>query len=246
MIIDLIFGNLGRAPRAELVEQSQRSLRMAAEEALSHGNPVFVGLVEIGEGDKGYDDRAILAREWTSVVRSPWKVLHEDAREVLIYAKRQAELVSSRTRRAGRAVKRQSPARPVHIDRFDDDSAGPAITVLLWHSAAGAKNGHRAPEAKALLTDSWRRTRRIARRAARNARRRGDHVLYMADVNDRGWGRLTRHETEHIQHGPDVIGVIPAHGWTARLRRQADIATYIEPRMHPGLHARAIFTPKEK
>lgn len=242
--LDLLFANLGRARGAALVERSQRSLLARAREMLQQGRAVLVGQVELNEGDVGYDDWAILDKVWEpSDAGSPWEVLHRGAREALIYSARRLELLSSKTRRAGRAVKRQSPPRPVHVSRFEAELPGdPATTSILLHAAAGAKNGWRAPAAKVLLTVSWLRSRWVARRVAQKARRRGDHVAYLADVNDRGWRRLTRHEAEHVQHGPDVIGVIPARGWTAQLHRMPDVATYIEPGLHPGLHVRATFT----
>lgn len=239
--VDLIFGNLGRAPSPELVDRTHRAFTRRARQMLEQGRTVFVAFVELDEGDRGYDDWAILDEHWTA----PWRALHRGARETLIYSATRSEIESTRTLRAGLPVKRQSPPRPVHRDRFEETAPeDPQVTGLTWHSAAGAKNGWRAKLARRLLLDSWYATRRRARRAARKARKRGDHVIYMADVNDRGWKPLTRHETAKIQHGPDVIAVIPAPGWDARLDRQLDIANAIEPGLHPGLHARATFTRK--
>lgn len=239
--LDLIFGNLGRAPSPELVERTHRAFLTRAVDTIAHQRAVLVGFVELNEGDRGYDDWAIL-RDWW---KAPWRILHRGAREALIYSATRTEVLSSRTVRAGGAVKRQSPPRPVHRDRFEADQPGePAVTSLLWHSAAGAKNGRRPRLVRAVLMTSWLRTRAVARALAWRARRRGDHVVYMADVNDRTWSRLTRREAGHVQHGPDVIGVIPAPGWDAHLSRQADITNAIEPGLHPGLHVRVTFTRK--
>lgn len=244
--LDLIFFNGGRAPTKAVVVRSQEAVRDRATAMLRDGRRVAVGEVELNEGDRGYDDWKILDDVWgTGDLGSPWEALHRPAREALIVPTTRLEVVSSKTRRAGGAVKRQSPPRPVHVTRVEGDHPDdPHTTFIVFHAAAGAKNGWRAPAARALLLVSWARTVFVARRIARNARRRGDHVAYLIDCNWRLWKRLTRHETDHVQHGPDVIGVIPAPGWDARLERQADIRTYIEPGLHPGLHARATFTRK--
>ncbi|WP_372733626.1 hypothetical protein [Nocardioides sp.] len=102
--------NCGRAADASDVIRSLTAVRDALLAERRSDEPIVLQLVEIGEGDKGYDEWAIVRN-----IFKGWDIWHEGTREptLTLGADVRPQSVKSHKVR-GTAVRGQSPARPVN------------------------------------------------------------------------------------------------------------------------------------
>lgn len=232
----IAFANIGRTNKADVV----RSLQ-AIERGLPNGCTLI--LAEIGEGDRGYDEHALVQRTF-----SGWRIVHGDTREPILLdvAATDARVLRGDPwrRRTMRGIPRQSPPR--HLQEVITVRAdGTKRVDMTVHYPAGAKNGSRAPHVKALLMAGWLNTRRKHRARIRHHVRRGHDVRTAFDANKRGGMKLHRRQVAIFTDAPDYGIAIPGKGRTVRIVDRGSIPLYVEPNLHRCLIGATVFTAKE-
>lgn len=197
------FGNLGRAKNKEQVVQALNKLEKA-------GRRIFLN--EIGEGDQGYNDKA-LVREALSDTHI---LTHINTKEPIAVPKSQ-KILKEKVFWKGKGVKRQSPNRTLHETWIDHGESQPVEVLIGGHFYAGAMNGERPAKVKKILVALyWAMLAALKARVAWH-RSRGRHVVWMIDTNWRKFPKTHRKEQVIFSQAPDRGAVIPARGWKAKI-----------------------------
>jgi hypothetical protein len=229
-----LFANLGRAGSAAPVVESLETIKTFALR-IRRGQAVVLGLVEIDEGDQGYDDHHLVLKHFPT----PWRWHQFDNREVIGTLGGSPDARSRTVRVPGTAVKHQSPARPI-VEHIDGDTV-----TLVGHPPAGAHNGKRSPKAYALLVAAYARWLHRFRRRIAHHHKLGRNVVYMIDGNWRAFPRLRAREVTAVKHLPDLIRAVPAKGHGVRIGGRGWEQLSVE-HLHGLLWARIEFPTKPK
>lgn len=222
MSVVVALANFGRGSARD-VWNSMRSV----EQGLPHD--AILAAVEVAEGDRGYDDHAIL-----DAVFDGWGMTFPKSREVLLTGPRfKWSRISKWSKRAVKGSPGKTPPREVEeavYARKNDRQ----VAVIIGHFPTNVRNG--GGKWRAFIGPGYYRMRRMIKRRVKVNLRADNDVVVLVDANDRNFPPVHRREVVLHRQGPDHMRAVAAPGRVAKVLRRGEIDLTIEA-MHACLWA---------
>lgn len=226
-IVQLV--NSGRANTAAKVHQLLSALHKAEP------NADVVTLIEVDEGDKGYNEEAIVRSVWRVLFWRQFRKVFTGHERIMVNRKRRLAGKSEVFSVAHTSVPHQSPQRP--IQRVPIKVGTDSVAQYGLHPAAGAYNGDRPPITKALLIRSWDLTMSRLKDLVANDHDNGVSSIISIDGNRPHMDiKVFIHPRAVLlaQHGPDMIIGVPAENRAFALNGRVILTQGFEPE-HAGM-----------